>query len=153
MESFDFSETIASIAPFERSFETVDDADLIKKTVVSNNDNVNKLDENNNENQQGFPTLTKSSVRHLMSQPMNINTATAEELKSIKNIGSKRAVIITAAREEKGQLTIEDLKLLEGIPNTIWDPLVNEGAIIVEPPERTTKDIDPLQRVRELKSK
>ncbi|CAG2209805.1 unnamed protein product [Mytilus edulis] len=85
-----------------------------------------------------------------MSQPVNINTATVEELKSIKSIGTKRAGIITAAREERGQLTIEDLKLLEGIPNTIWDPLVDEGAIVVEPLERTKKDIDPKQRVREL---
>ncbi|CAC5415563.1 comEA [Mytilus coruscus] len=85
-----------------------------------------------------------------MPQPININTATDEELKSIKNIGPKRAGIITAAREERGQLTIEDLKLLEGIPNTIWDPLVDEGAIVSEPLEHTKKDIDPKQRVREL---
>jgi competence ComEA-like helix-hairpin-helix protein len=67
-----------------------------------------------------------------MADSININKASLEELIQIKNIGSKRAAIIIKTREEKGNLTLEDLKLLEGIPNTIWDPLIQNGDITMD---------------------
>jgi DNA uptake protein ComE-like DNA-binding protein len=50
-----------------------------------------------------------------MSDSSNINTASLEILTNIKNIGQKRASIILEPREKSGFLTLEDLKLLEGI--------------------------------------
>lgn len=55
LDSYNFSEAIASIAPLDGSFEAVGDTDLIEETVVSLNKDDDKLDENNNENQQGLP--------------------------------------------------------------------------------------------------
>ena len=67
-----------------------------------------------------------------MADSININKASLEELTQIKNIGPKRAAIIIKTREEKGNLTLEDLKLLEGIPNTIWDALIQNGDITMD---------------------
>ena len=81
---------------------------------------------------------------------VNINTATVDELKTIKNIGARRAALIIQARQEKGILTLEDLKSIEGVPNTIWDPLIEAGEITLEPPEKLTETVDPQMRVKEL---
>ena len=67
-----------------------------------------------------------------MADSININKASLEELIQIKNIGPKRAAIIIKTREEKGNLTLEYLKLLEGIPNTIWDPVIQTGDITMD---------------------
>ena len=75
-----------------------------------------------------------------MADPININKASLEELIQIKNIGPKRAAIIIKTREEKGNLTLEDLKLLEGIPNTTWDPLIQNGDITVDAQDQFDKE-------------
>ncbi|XP_061195172.1 DNA ligase 1-like [Saccostrea echinata] len=66
-----------------------------------------------------------------MTTPININEASLETLKTIRNIGDKRAKAILEIRDRKGEITLEDLKLIPNIPSTIWDPLVEEGLIIV----------------------
>ena len=71
-----------------------------------------------------------------MTDPIDINKATLEQLKTISGISDKRAQKIIQRREEKGFLTTEDLKLMTDIPNTIWDPLIKAGQIIVEPLEQ-----------------
>lgn len=76
----------------------------------------------------------------IMADPININKASLEELIQIKNIGPKRAAIIIKTREEKGNLTLEDLKLLEGIPNTTWDPLIQNGDITVDAQDQFDKE-------------
>ncbi|CAG2209606.1 unnamed protein product [Mytilus edulis] len=53
------TEAIAPIAPLNGSFEAVGDTDLIEETVVSLNKDDDKLDENNNDDQQGLPKTTK----------------------------------------------------------------------------------------------
>ncbi|CAC5398774.1 unnamed protein product [Mytilus coruscus] len=58
---------------------------------------------------------------------ININTATKEELMGIRDIGEARANLIIKARKIKGTLTLEDLKMIEGVPNTIWDPLIRKA--------------------------
>ena len=68
----------------------------------------------------------------MASGVININTATQEQLMSIKDIGEQRSKIIIKARTEKGKLTLEDIKLIPGLPNTLWDPLVATGKIIFE---------------------
>ena len=60
------------------------------------------------------------------SNPIDINNSSVGELKLIPNIGDKRAQAIVKLRDEKGSLTLEDLKSLTTIPSTIWDPLVSE---------------------------
>ncbi|VDI47032.1 Hypothetical predicted protein [Mytilus galloprovincialis] len=63
-----------------------------------------------------------------MSQPININTASLEQLKQISGISDRRAQKIINKREEKGSpLILEDLKLMTDIPNTMWDPLMKTG--------------------------
>lgn len=67
-----------------------------------------------------------------MSTPIDINTATFEQLKQISGISDKRANKIIKRRQEKGSpLTLEDLKLMSDIPNTMWDPLIQAGVITV----------------------
>ncbi|KAK3104839.1 hypothetical protein FSP39_011387 [Pinctada imbricata] len=67
-----------------------------------------------------------------MSGPININTAPLEQLKTIPNIGEKRAQALITLREERGTLSVEDVKMMSAIPNTIWDPLLNDGKITFE---------------------
>lgn len=68
-----------------------------------------------------------------MSKPIDINKATFEELTSITGIGEKRANKILKKKQEKeSDLTLQDLKLMTDIPNTIWDPLIETGEIMIE---------------------
>ena len=85
-----------------------------------------------------------------MAYTVNINTATMEQLKTIKNIGQIRVSLILASREKKGQLNLTDLKLIEGIPNTVWDTLVESGKITIEPPEHKENVTDPHRRIADL---
>jgi len=61
-----------------------------------------------------------------------------EELQSLKGIGEKSAQKIIKRRKEKGaDLTLEDLKMMTDIPNTIWDPLIKDGIITIELSDET----------------
>ena len=84
--------------------------------------------------------------------PININTASQEDLMTIKDIGEQRAKIIIKARTEKegNKLTLEDLKSTPGLPSTIWDTLYATGKIIFEEPEvEPPKDYDAeIQKLR-----
>lgn len=63
--------------------------------------------------------------------PVDINNSNITDLRKIPNIGDKRALAIVKLREEKGSLTLEDVKTqLSSIPSTLWDPLVREGVIV-----------------------
>ena len=77
-----------------------------------------------------------------MATPIDINNATLEDLKGINNIGDRRAKSIIDARNIKGKLTLEDLKLIPNIPSSIWDPLVDEGIITVPSTLKNTKQTD-----------
>jgi hypothetical protein len=61
-----------------------------------------------------FSIETKQSIRILsnirIADTGNINTATMEQLKTIKNIGQIRVSLILAEREKKGHLNLTDLK-------------------------------------------
>nr|XP_011442825.2 uncharacterized protein LOC105339112 [Crassostrea gigas] len=82
------------------------------------------------------------------SNPVDINNANLAELKSIPNIGEKRAGAIAKLREERGSLSLEDLKTMSTVPNTIWDPLVSEGVIVfrerVKQQEKTHLNVEDL---------
>lgn len=82
------------------------------------------------------------------SNPVDINNANLAELKSIPNIGEKRAGAIVKLRDERGSLSLEDLKTMSTVPNTIWDPLVSEGVIVfrerVKQQEKTHLNVEDL---------
>lgn len=82
------------------------------------------------------------------SNPVDINNANLAELKSIPNIGEKRAGAIAKLRDERGFLSLEDLKTMSTVPSTIWDPLVSEGVIVfrerVKQQEKTHLNVEDL---------
>ncbi|CAG2255378.1 unnamed protein product [Mytilus edulis] len=84
---------------------------------------------------------------------VNINTASKEELITIKDIGEARAKLIIDARTDKGKLTLEDLKLIQGLPNTMWDPLVAAGRIIFEQTEEVDEIADQKKLIEKLKTR
>jgi competence ComEA-like helix-hairpin-helix protein len=68
-----------------------------------------------------------------MTTPININNTSLDELKGITGISDRRAQKIIKIREEKGSpLTLEYLKLMSEIPNTMWDPLIQKGEVTIE---------------------
>lgn len=63
--------------------------------------------------------------------PININTASVEELQQIKGIGKTRAEAIVTYREENGSFaTVEDLLEVKGIGEATLAR--NHGMLIVE---------------------
>ncbi len=55
---------------------------------------------------------------------ININTATAEELSTLKGIGEKKAASIMEYRENHGNFTkIEDIKNVKGIGDKIFEEI------------------------------
>ncbi|MFQ5965803.1 MAG: ComEA family DNA-binding protein [Candidatus Scalinduaceae bacterium] len=57
---------------------------------------------------------------------ININTATKEELSSLKGIGKIKAETIVAYRENHGHFTkIEDIKNVKGIGDKIFEKIKN----------------------------
>ena len=84
---------------------------------------------------------------------MNINSASKEELMTIKDIGEARAKLIIDARTAKGKLTLEDLKFIQGLPNTLWDPLVAAGRIIFEKKEEVDESAEQKKLIEKLKTR
>lgn len=80
----------------------------------------------------------------MSKKPININTATKHELMTISDIGEKRSGLIIIERS-KAALALESLKLIDGIPSHIWNPLVMSG--------RITFEIDETEHVREANMK
>jgi competence protein ComEA len=64
------------------------------------------------------------------SAKVNINTATVEELMSLKGIGEKKAESIVEYREEIGSFaTIDELKGVKGIGDKVFNKIKNRIAI------------------------
>ena len=64
------------------------------------------------------------------SAKVNINTATVEELMSLKGIGEKKAESIVEYREEIGSFaTIDELKGVKGIGDKVFNKIKNHIAI------------------------
>jgi len=61
---------------------------------------------------------------------ININTATAEELTTLKGIGKKKAKSIVEHREEAGSFaTIEDLKDVKGVGDKIFNKIKDQISV------------------------
>ena len=61
------------------------------------------------------------------------HNASSDKLKGITGISDRRAQKIIKIRDEKwSPLTLEDLKLMPDIPNTMWDPLIQNGEVTLE---------------------
>lgn len=69
--------------------------------------------------------LSESPREELSEQtPININTATAEELQELSGIGQKKAAAIVAYREEHGAFSdISEIKTVNGIGNGIFEKI------------------------------
>jgi chromosome segregation ATPase len=76
----------------------------------------------------------------MSKKPNNINTATKDEFMTIIDRREKRSGMIIKERS-KAALNLESLKLINGVPSHIWDPLVMIG--------RITFEIDETEPVRE----
>ena len=84
---------------------------------------------------------------------INANAASLEELKTIPNIGEKRANAIIKFRQEKGALTVEDAIQITGLPNTFWDPLVSDGTVNFGHTVQTMSLEDALKHIKDLEIK
>lgn len=66
-------------------------------------------------------TAAAADRESTVSYPVNLNTATAEQLTSISGIGDQRAAAILAYREQLGQYTsVEQIKEIRGIGDGLY---------------------------------
>lgn len=66
----------------------------------------------------------------LLLAAVNINTATAEELKALPGVGSSKAAAIVAYREQNGSFkSVDDLKNVKGIGEGILAKLREEATV------------------------
>ncbi|CAC5419837.1 SSX2IP [Mytilus coruscus] len=80
-----------------------------------------------------------------MAKPININKANFTQLKAIKKIGETRALAIIAKREEEGLLSLDNLKEITEIPQSLWTALLSENIICLEDPEDADDGQEVLQ--------
>lgn len=62
--------------------------------------------------------------------PINLNTATADELTMVKGIGDAKASRIIAYREEHGAFnSVEELKEVDGIGDTLYEQIAGSFTV------------------------
>lgn len=61
---------------------------------------------------------------------VNINTASVDELKTLKGIGEGKAMAIVAYRTEQNFTSIDDIKKVKGIGSKIFEDI--KDSIVVE---------------------
>lgn len=77
------------------------------------------------------PTLWSQPAQEKGTEKININTATAEEIAQLKNIGTAYAVRIVEYRQENGPFEKpEDILKVKGIGEKTYE--LNKDKIIVE---------------------
>ena len=58
---------------------------------------------------------------------LNLQTATKEELMSIKGVGEKKALLILEYREKNSIKSVDDLKNIKGFGDTIINNIKNDS--------------------------
>lgn len=90
-----------------------------------------------------FISLGVISLAHAQDEnvvKVNINTATSEELESLKGIGKARALIITKYREEHGNFkSVEDINSVPGIGEAVFAG-IKDQITVGEISESTTEE-------------
>jgi len=72
------------------------------------------------------PSTQPSSPAVELTGPININTATAEELDALPGVGPSKAAAIVQTREEHGPFQrAEDLQEVSGIGPKLWETIKN----------------------------
>ncbi len=95
---------------------------IINDACISNSNNTNTTNNaNNTTKNDATDTKTDDSNKTLK---ININTATKEELMTLKNVGESKALAIIEYRNKNGLFkTIDDLKNVSGIGDKLFESL------------------------------
>lgn len=94
---------------------------IINDACISNSNNTNNSNSNNTTKNDTTDTKTDDSNKTLK---ININTATKEELMTLKNVGESKALAIIEYRNKNGLFkTIDDLKNVSGIGDKLFESL------------------------------
>ena len=73
--------------------------------------------------------------------PININAAMEEELMTLHHISKKRAkAIMDTCKQLGGSITVDNFKSITKISANIWQPLIEQGAIVFGPPGAARHD-------------
>ncbi|MCI5701715.1 MAG: helix-hairpin-helix domain-containing protein [Erysipelotrichaceae bacterium] len=97
---------------------------IINDACISNSNNTNNATNNNaNDTPKNNTTDTKPDDSN-KTLKININTATKEELMTLKNVGESKALAIIEYRNKNGLFkTIDDLKNVSGIGDKLFESL------------------------------
>ena len=97
---------------------------IINDACISNSNNTNNATNNNaNDTPKNNTTDTKPDDSN-KTLKININTATKEELMTLKNVGESKALAISEYRNKNGLFkTIDDLKNVSGIGDKLFESL------------------------------
>lgn len=72
----------------------------------------------------------ENSMTEEFIYPINLNTATADELTMVKGIGEAKANSIIAYREEHGAFnSVEELKEVDGIGDTLYEQIAGSFTV------------------------
>lgn len=97
---------------------------IINDACISNFNNTNNATNNNANNTPKNNTTDTKTDDSNKTLKININTATKEELMTLKNVGESKALAIIEYRNKNGLFkTIDDLKNVSGIGDKLFESL------------------------------